>query len=310
MQEDLRREPPVTTIHYTPTGKEEENVDQKDPNTETFEGDFIYKPYQKVKTLPLPLRIHLSIGISICVLCFFIWRWVSYDINSAPWWFIFPMFFFAMTVSFHKYVIVDGAVYPESKIKGVYVIIGLINLLLFFANFLMGPSVNPYPWFIYPLFGSIMVSLYIYHRQNPDTYSFLKLLTHEYLIFNLLLFITWLLSRGFPWFFYPLLILAYPLLTLYVKKVYKENRHTIFVLILSVDICLICFITWVFTDFWFPWFLFVWAILGAATFFLWKNAKQTSEYLGIDKSSQPPKTEQQVNEQKEEDKYTNLYPNV
>jgi hypothetical protein len=294
----------TTTVNFTPQDTTPTNlttVEIDQGQTVTFEDDFIYKPYQKVKTLPLFLRIHMAIGISISVLCLFIWRWISPNIDTAPWWFIFPMFLFAMTLAFHKYVIVDGATYPESKAKGAFVIIGLANLLLFFSNFVMGTEKNPYPWFIYPLFGSIMGTLYLYHRQYPTDYSTLKLITHEYLIFNLLLFITWLLTRGFPWFFYPFLILAYPLLTLYVKKVYKENRHTIFALILGVDVCIISFITWVFTKFWFPWFLVVWGLFGVGMFFLWRTTR--SGYFGMDK----PQTQQNTTNQENS---SNLYPNI
>jgi len=102
-----------------------------------------------------------------------------------------------------------------------------------------------------------------------------------------------------------------------VKNVYQQTRNRIYILLLAVDICLICFITWVFTNFWFPWFLFVWGVLGVVIFFLWRGTAQSREYFGIDKSTQSPSnTEQQIIvtketiETKEEEKYTNLYPNV
>jgi len=85
-------------------------------------------------------------------------------------------------------------------------------------------------------------------------------------------------------------------LTIYVKKVYKENRHTIFSLILGVDVCIICFITWVFTDFWFPWFLVVWGIIGIGMFILWRTTK-----VGYFE----PRSENIT-----EEKPSNLYPNI
>jgi len=284
-------------------------------NPDTFEDAFIYQPYEKVKTLPLGLRIHLAIGISATLLCFFIWKWTAHSINDSAWWWIFPMFAFALSVTVHKYIIVDGATYRESIYKGVYIIIGILNLMLFFTNFLMQSNPHPFPWFIYPLFASMMISLFIYHKQNPDTYSVLKFLAHIYLLFNLLMFITWIFNKGFPWFFYPLLILAYPLLTLYVKKVYKENRHSLFITILAVDISLICFITWVFTDFWLPWFLIVWGVLGVGTFFLWRSGNSSSgNYFQIDpsfKSSQETTMQGGNNQPPTQQQPTpNLYPNI
>jgi len=291
------------------TPKQPENPDkQSEPIenevVETVEDAFIYKPYEKVKSLPLALRIHLIIGISASVLCFFIWKWTSKVISEAPWWFIYPIFFFAMTLASHKYFLVDGKKYKESIFKGVYVLFGIANILLFFTNYLVSGG---FPWFIFPLFVSVMICLVIYKRQVPTSFSFLKLMTYQYLLFNLLLFICWVaLPRTFPWFFYPLLVLAYPLLTMYVKKVYKENRNSIFLIILSTDICLICFITWVFTDVWFPWFLLVWVILGAVNLFLWRSTSRGGTYFDI---------EEKVNNQESEkgnqtEGKTNLYPNL
>jgi len=229
---------------------------------------------------------------------FFIWKWTSIDVSVAPWWWIYPLFFFAATFSVHKYIFTDGSTY-----KGIYIIFGIANVTLFFTNFVMDPLISPSPWFLYPLFLTFMICIVIHHFQSPITYSLLKLLTHEYILFNIMLFATWLLSpipRGFPWFFYPLLILAFPLLTLYIKRVYKESRHWIYMCFLCIDICLICFIAWVLTDVWFPWFLVVWAALGLITFYLWYSNRGNSRILYTDISNNQPEnsTENETDDKK------------
>jgi len=150
---------------------------------------------------------------------------------------------------------------------------GIINVMIFFSNYLMSPFLfTPYPWFIFPAGASVMICLLI-HKKEDEKYTLLGLLTHEYCVLNFVLFFAWLMKRGFPWFLYPLLVLAMPIVWMYLKQVYNEKRMIIFWLLLSFDIGMICFMTWAFTSGAFPWFLIVWGVIGAIFFFLWRGKK-------------------------------------
>jgi len=283
--------------HVNASGAPDDN-----PVTPLIEDDFIFRPMEDVKKLPLFFRIHITIAISSSLTTFFIWRWTTgSDPSFAPvWWWIYPVFFFAMTLCAHKYLLLDKSYY-----KGTYILIGLVNAMLFLTNYLMLTGSHiVFPWFIYPLGVSVMACLVIYRFEVPKNYSILKLLTHQYFVLNIILFITWLTTGGFPWFFYPLLVLAYPLLAMYAKQVYNETRFVIFATLLNIDICLITFITWAFTYVAFPWFLFVWGILGTLNFFVWFRKNKLPCGNGI--ASLQIDGEEHKSDQEEE----NLYPKI
>jgi len=119
----------------------------------------------------------------------------------------------------------------------------------------------------------------------------------------------WVITRGFPWFLMPFLVLGYPLLAFYVKKVYNESRPWIFFGLLSLDICILVFVIWIFTDGMFPWFLFVWGAFGIIFFLFWKK---NSDII-ISKSTSAEKIVEVKNDEskkEESNKEDSLYPKL
>jgi len=189
----------------------------------------------------------------------------------------FPIILFFLSVTVHKMIFIEKAYF-----KSVYVLSCILNVLFFLINYISpDPDEKTFPWFFFPLCVFFMGCLVVRHFE-VDSYSILSLLVHEFLILNLMLFITWLITKGFPWFFYPLLGLGLPLLCFYIKKTYNHNGYFVYIVFASIDICLICFITWAFTEVAFPWFLFIWIFFILVIFFLAsrnKNAKNHMENL-------------------------------
>eukprot|EP01129_Flabellula_baltica_P004417 TRINITY_DN1531_c0_g1_i1.p1 TRINITY_DN1531_c0_g1~~TRINITY_DN1531_c0_g1_i1.p1 ORF type:complete len:268 (-),score=15.43 TRINITY_DN1531_c0_g1_i1:64-867(-) len=217
-----------------------------------------------VSTYSIPFKIHLSLSIFVCTLTFFIWRWTSTNLlTTVNWWWMYPLFGFGVSLSVHRYIF-------ETKeyVKGVTYILALINIMLFFTNYIIQQDAT-FPWFIYPMFASLMAVVALKNRANPEKYDLVQLCFLEYSLLNTMLFITWVLVKGFPWFFFPLIGLAVPLVIFYVRETYKESRPWFYVTIINVGIGLIVFIIWVFTDILFPWFLMVWVGLAAICGAVW-----------------------------------------
>eukprot|EP01129_Flabellula_baltica_P012664 TRINITY_DN5743_c0_g1_i2.p1 TRINITY_DN5743_c0_g1~~TRINITY_DN5743_c0_g1_i2.p1 ORF type:complete len:169 (+),score=29.97 TRINITY_DN5743_c0_g1_i2:519-1025(+) len=153
-----------------------------------------------------------------------------------------------------------------------------------------------------------MIGLAFYYRSDPETHSVLKLVTHEYLLLNGLLFIVWVINHFyFPWFIFPVLVLGLPIAITYVSQVYSEKRKWVYVGIVSIDVGIMVFLIWGFTQAPFPWFIFVWIPLALICGVFWYFGKGEVTYADMDKGDEESPEiyyEENVTAQPQ------LYPNV
>ena len=114
-----------------------------------------------------------------------------------------------------------------------------------------------------------MIVVFLKNRSEPEKHSLIHLLVLEYGLLNLIMFITWLIVKGFPWFFFPILGLALPISVFYLHNEYKEKRPWVYVTTICIDIALIVFVVWAFTESHFPWFFVIWVGLAAISVGSW-----------------------------------------
>jgi hypothetical protein len=56
--------------------------------------------FQMLKKIPGHLQIHALVAYVCCTILFFVWHWSG----SKEWWWIYPFFFFAMSIACHYYI--------------------------------------------------------------------------------------------------------------------------------------------------------------------------------------------------------------
>eukprot|EP01122_Echinamoeba_exundans_P009302 TRINITY_DN3250_c0_g1_i2.p1 TRINITY_DN3250_c0_g1~~TRINITY_DN3250_c0_g1_i2.p1 ORF type:complete len:205 (+),score=38.16 TRINITY_DN3250_c0_g1_i2:896-1510(+) len=144
---------------------------------------------------------------------------------------------------------------------------------------------HDFPWWIYPAIVSAMVLVPFYgktreHLNLSDRYNLIWL---EYWLLNLALFLTWAnaIPLGHPWFFYPLILLAIPLIMFRVRVHYKETRIPVLVGIPLVMINLCCFLGWGFSESAWPWFIIPLGLsVGIEALLIWRfRGHTTHEYI-------------------------------
>lgn len=240
----------------------------------TLEGDFYHKPMEHLERIGLAFKIHAAVGLGVTVLCFFIWHWTTY--GNAVWWWIFPAGFFGTTCVLHWHFS-QGHIF-----EGVATSAILINVMMYLTFVTLQ---HDFPWWIYPCLVSAMVLVPLWGKTREslnlsDRYNLIWL---EYWLLNLTLFLTWanVLPLGHPWFFYPMILLAIPLVVYRIRTHYKETRIPVLVGIPLVMINLCFFIGWGFSDSPGPWFLIPLVICVAIeAFLIWRfRAHTTHEFI-------------------------------
>jgi len=205
----------------------------------------------------LALKIHLGAAVGVSSLCFLIWHFVTPgDPSVSVWWWIFPAFFFATTLALHHHFAAFR--YMEGTITAVII----LNVMLFFTYVI---TRSQFPWWIYPPIVSAMVlgPIYFKHKAHPTYSDNFNLLWLEYWLLSALLFFTWAsIPLGHPWFFYPVIVLAVPLIMYRVWTHYKERRVPVLVGIPLGFANLLMFIGWGFSPIGWPWFLIPLAVSG------------------------------------------------
>lgn len=184
----------------------------------------------------------------------------------------------------------------------------ILNVFLFTINVLtMDKDKFFFAWWIYPAIVSVMIIFPFYqyvHKSEqhsnlsnamreasptspvvPYQMNWFNLVIFEYACISLMLFLTWVNTKlGHPWFIYPILILASPIV--YWKM--RESEKRLWVLLIPQLLILnaIVFVAWAFTKSKIPWFL---PVLGvslcciAVMWLIWRRKQKSIS--GIEKQS-------------------------
>eukprot|EP01129_Flabellula_baltica_P017398 TRINITY_DN962_c0_g1_i3.p1 TRINITY_DN962_c0_g1~~TRINITY_DN962_c0_g1_i3.p1 ORF type:complete len:299 (-),score=35.76 TRINITY_DN962_c0_g1_i3:720-1562(-) len=266
-----------TYFQHSQSSQPENNAQQPtpDPPQRSFEDDFFHRPINHVVTMPPLLRIHLLIATLISTGSLGLWKLTSEDVMVSPWWWMYPVFFFGITLTLHH----EGRMLK----KGIIVAF-IVNVALYFT---VTRILDLYYFFLYlvPWYVTGAVSMGIYYRAYPDVYSWLKLVTHEYILLSVFLIAFWThldgYASGFPFFFIPVLILGLIPFIMYLRKEYNERRAWVYITLVCLDIAINVFFTWVFTVPIFPWFLFAWVPLGLIASVAWFMGRRNNNHVEI-----------------------------
>eukprot|EP01121_Diplochlamys_sp_Union-15-3_P016937 TRINITY_DN5867_c0_g1_i1.p1 TRINITY_DN5867_c0_g1~~TRINITY_DN5867_c0_g1_i1.p1 ORF type:complete len:340 (-),score=34.45 TRINITY_DN5867_c0_g1_i1:44-1003(-) len=219
-------------------------------NVET--NDYLKNQLETVKKIDLLMKIHLLAALIISSICFFVWHWTSThnNIHREFWWWIYPVLSCLMTLSLHYFMS------QKQPFRAVAAIVILINVLVILTWALTDPKA--FPWFMYVNFGTAMILISVYYFLYKREHMW-PLTIHLYWLLNAMLFFTWVFTnRGFPWFFYPLLALAFPIVIRRLKTKHNESRRWVLSGVFFLWLGCIVFVTWGFSNSNFPWFLFAW----------------------------------------------------
>jgi len=225
----------------------------------------------------LGTKIHLGVGLTACILCFLVWHYISENPQTAFWWWIYPFFFFAMTIT--------AQIHYQSQQywRGVVLIVGLANFMIFLTD---GLTALSFPqWWIFPAGVSGMALLGVYAWRYPEEFSPLTTAFYEYCILNVLLFLAWLIyAKEFPWWIIPMFILAIPLIIVYMRVNYAEYRVWLYVCVALVVLDVMFFLIWGFVLSGFPWFLVIWVVSAVVIVLLvWKFRGQPTYEMQVEK---------------------------
>jgi len=230
----------------------------------TFLEDYVHRPVDAVQRMTMDLKIHLVAAGAICSLIFLIWHYTIPDPSTGFWWWIFPFFFFGLTLTGHFYFKAGDLLF-----RGVAVLVIEVNLMLFVTDGLTSTGGFP-SWFFYCWGVSAAVGVAIYYWKFSSDPR-ITMVFYEYVIINVVLFLAWLsqFHRGFPWFLVPACLLAIPVVIFYMRDVYGEGRWWLYVVVTLVFINLMCILIWGFTAVPWPWFLLILVPSGGLCAFLW-----------------------------------------
>lgn len=203
-----------------------------------------------------------------------------------------PLFLFSITLTVHHHI------ESGKHLEGVVWATVLLNIMFFTINlFTVDRDHISVSWWVYPAIISAMLLLPFYHymtriespspveeiEPHPSFYNrvtqddLFKYTLLEYVCVSLILFFTWInLGLGHPWFFYPMLVMASPLVH-WRMKIFNEDRLHVLAIPQLIIINLIVFIAWEFTSSKVPWFLPVLAVSVLAEVFLWLKWKRTRD---------------------------------
>jgi len=168
--------------------------------------------------------------------------------------------------------------------KGAVYLSIILNTMLFMTWVLSIPQGGTlYWWFIFPITVTAMVLVAVHHFIR--SLKLFDCFLHEYWILNLCFFLTWIsFTPGeFPWFIVIFIVLALPLVIYHLRTTYNERRAWVIVALIQVDINLVLFLIWGFTDSPFPWFLipaFASIILVGFLYYKWKKEGGSFETIG------------------------------
>lgn len=200
---------------------------------------------------------------------------------------------FGFTISLILHYSFVSKKYEDGIVKATIV----LNILLYLSNILsMDTDDYVFFWWVYPaiLSAMIVVPYYKYatdlksHKAMADAIraasptaeiipheiNWYRLAVFEYACISLALFITWVnVKLGHPWFFYPILALASPLIY---WRMRKESERRLWVLAIPqlILLNLIVFIAWAFTSSKIPWFVPVFVISCFVVGLLWFKWKR------------------------------------
>lgn len=204
------------------------------------------------------------------------------------WWFFYPLLFFAFSVPAHHFFLES----KWEKMAIMFVIMLNIGLFLTWAFQLpLGDAaqcasyVNPVdgsvviparstpPWPIFPAAVSLIGAVAAHYLKQPkESRRWFRLLLNEYWIVNGACFLIWLFfGQGFPWWIFPLVVLALPVVIYRMRYDYKETRMWTYAAVISIALNLLLFLTWIFTATGFPWPLFPLGLCGALVFYLMRR---------------------------------------
>jgi len=231
--------------------------------------DYLNQGLDHFKKFTKPLKIHIVAGCSICMACLLVFHWTAkdrsgnYKPSNVFWWWIYPFCIFGISFSGHYF-------FSHRKWwKGTLGISVGLNSTLFLTWAFLLPWYNIAPWFIFPLFGTVIIlviAFYLLYRKD----QFFRLLLNEYWLLNLLFFFIWLFyGQGFPWFIFPLCLMAIPLVYYRLRYTHQEVRAWIIAAAILALIDIALFFTWQFTGEAFPWFIIIWGASLAGIWILW-----------------------------------------
>jgi len=239
----------------------------------SFTDDFVLKPIETVYSFSLLTKIHVGVGLLTCVACFLVWHYIAPDPSTSFWWWIYPWFCFAMTLSAQLHY------QREQYWRGIIITVILLNFMIFLTD---GLTSEGFPkWWIYPAAASAMALIAIY-AWKYEGFSQITTAFYEYLIANVLFFLVWLENTHdmFPWWIIPMFILAIPLVIVYMRNAYTEYRIWLYLIVSLILIDVMIFLVWGFVDSDFPWFLLLWgASVVAIVFLFWKNKNNIYEVV-------------------------------
>lgn len=223
------------------------------------------------------------------------------------------MFVFAASLTLHHKLESDR--YMDGIINTAII----LNVFLFTINVLtMNKDKFFFAWWIYPAIISVMVIFpfyqYVYKSEQhnalsnamreaspsasivPYQMNWSNLIIFEYVCLSVMLFLTWVNTKlGHPWFIYPILVLALPIV--YWKM--KESEHRLWVHLIPQLLLVnaIVFVAWAFTSSKIPWFLPVFGVslcFIAVMWLVWRKRQRSAndvETVNEDDNTQPTNPE-------------------
>lgn len=195
---------------------------------------------------------------------------------------------FAFSISLILHYDFESKNYENGIVKGTI----LLNILLYLSNILsMDTDDYVFFWWVYPAILSIMIVVPYYkyatelksHKAMasairaasptaeiiPHEINWYRLAVFEYLCISATLFFTWINVRlGHPWFLYPIIVLASPLIYWKMRKS-SEKRLWVLAIPQLILVNLIIFVAWAFTSSKIPWFIPVFVASLLVIGFLW-----------------------------------------
>jgi len=213
------------------------------------DGDDNKKP-KRESDVSLLLKVHLGLAAIICSVSVIVWHYINTSPLTAIWWWIYPFFFFALTLT--------AQIHFENRKywRGLVSIVILIDLMLFLTD---GLTSTRFPqWWIFPVGASVMLLLAAYqwkYKELPiPSFAF-----YEHILLHFLLFFYWLETpKIFPWWIIPFFVLGVPIAILYMKIIYDETRLWRYVMVSLIILNVLIFLVWGFLNTPIPWFLAVW----------------------------------------------------
>jgi len=224
------------------------------------------------RQMSLDQKIHLGIALLGSLILFLVWKFTAGNEATDIWWWIYPIFFFILTITLHFYFATGDLIW-----RGVAVLLIEINLMLFITD---GLTSYGFRWFYWPWGVTASLGCAFYYYKFSE-WQRVTLMFYEYLIINVVFFMVWVnvQDRIFPWFFIPACLLAVPVVVFYMRDVYGENRLWLFVAAILLIINVMFFLVWGFTMVKWPWFLLIWGPSAALVALLWWRFRDSTTTL-------------------------------